>query len=128
MSSVTLGFCLVAAAGCFWVWRSTAAKRLKLTYYVVFSGIFLTGLGSGIYHYHPDDGSLVLDRLPMTIVFMGMVAAAMEEGISPRGGKRCPVVVGRSRLFQCLVVALYRRPSIIYPRPILSDRVDPLPC
>lgn len=81
-----LGFWLVGVAGAFSVWRSAAAKRLKLIYYVVFYGIFLTGLGSGIYHYHPDDGSLVLDRLPMTIVFMGMVAATMEEGVGPRVG------------------------------------------
>jgi len=81
-----LGFCVAGAAGLFCVWLSTASKGLKLIYYVVFSGIFLTGLGSGLYHCRPDDGMLVFDRLPMSIVFMGMVAAAMEEGIGPGVG------------------------------------------
>jgi len=37
--------------------------------YVLFTGIILTGLGSAYYHYHPDNNTLVWDRIPMTIVF-----------------------------------------------------------
>ncbi|KWU24800.1 hypothetical protein AS149_32150 [Burkholderia cenocepacia] len=36
-------------------------------------GLLLTGVGSGFYHWHPTDARLVWDRLPMTIVFAGMV-------------------------------------------------------
>lgn len=82
-----LAFFVVGAAGLFRVRMSAASKGLKLIYTVVFSGVFLTGLGSGWYHYRPNDGTLVFDRLPMTIVFMGMVSAAMEEGIGPGIGK-----------------------------------------
>jgi hypothetical protein len=76
-----LAFCVVGAVGLLWVSRSTAAGRLKLIYYVVFAGVFITGLGSAWYHLRPEDSTLVYDRLPITIVFMGMAAAAMEEGI-----------------------------------------------
>jgi hypothetical protein len=78
-----LAFCAVGAAGLIRVRISEASERVKLIYAVVFSGVFLTGIGSGYYHYRPDDPTLVFDRLPMTIVFMGMTAAAMEEGIGP---------------------------------------------
>jgi len=36
-------------------------------------GLVLTGLGSAFYHWHPTDASLVWDRLPMTIVFAGIL-------------------------------------------------------
>lgn len=35
-----------------------------------FSGVLLTGLGSGYYHLNPNNATLVYDRLPMTISFM----------------------------------------------------------
>jgi hypothetical protein len=37
---------------------------------VFFTGILLTGFGSGYYHYNPNNLTLVWDRLPMTISFM----------------------------------------------------------
>ena len=37
--------------------------------YILFWGILMTGLGSAYYHYHPNNNTLVWDRLPMTIVF-----------------------------------------------------------
>ena len=39
-----------------------------------FLGLFLTGFGSGYYHWEPTNDTLVLDRLPMTILFAGVVA------------------------------------------------------
>jgi hypothetical protein len=36
-------------------------------------------VGSGYYHYQPNDDSLVWDRLPMTLAFMGLFAALMSE-------------------------------------------------
>jgi ceramidase len=76
-----LSFCVVGAVGLYWVRHSIAARGLKVIYYVVFTGVFFTGLGSAYYHLRPEDATLVYDRLPITIVFMGMAAAAMEEGI-----------------------------------------------
>ena len=42
--------------------------------WALFIGIFLTGLGSAYYHYHPNNQTLVWDRLPMTIVFTAFFA------------------------------------------------------
>jgi hypothetical protein len=82
-----LAFCVVGVMGLRWVWRSGAAGGLRLIYSVVFTGVFATGLGSAWYHLRPEDATLVYDRLPITIVFMGMAAAAMEEGIGGGVGK-----------------------------------------
>lgn len=83
-----LSFFAVGAAGLFRVRLSPASPNVKFIYYVAFSGIVLTGLGSGMYHLRPNDGTLVFDRLPITIVFMGMVAASVEEAIGSSAGRR----------------------------------------
>ncbi|MBZ5597401.1 MAG: alkaline phytoceramidase [Acidobacteriia bacterium] len=53
-------------------------------YVLVFAGLLLTALGSSYYHLAPDNARLVWDRLPMTVVFMSMVAAVIAERISVR--------------------------------------------
>jgi hypothetical protein len=55
-------------------------------YLAVFIGILLTAFGSSWYHLDPNNATLVWDRLPMTITFMGMVAAMIMERISLRLG------------------------------------------
>jgi len=55
-------------------------------YIVVFIGLLLTAFGSSYYHLAPDNARLVWDRLPMTIVFMSMVAAVIMERVSVRAG------------------------------------------
>ena len=55
-------------------------------YLFVFAGLLLTAFGSSYYHLAPDNARLVWDRLPMTITFMGMVAAVIAERISVRLG------------------------------------------
>jgi hypothetical protein len=42
-----------------------------------FTGIALVSLGSAWYHLAPGDGTLVWDRLPMTIGFMGLLCAVL---------------------------------------------------
>ena len=59
-------------------------KREHWAYLLVFLGLFLTAFGSGYYHLAPDNERLVWDRLPMTIVFMALVAALIGERISIR--------------------------------------------
>jgi hypothetical protein len=58
----------------------------RWTYVLVFLGLLLTAFGSSYYHLAPDNARLVWDRLPMTIVFMALVAAMIEERISVRAG------------------------------------------
>jgi hypothetical protein len=43
-----------------------------------FGGVLLTGLGSALYHWHPDNQSLLWDRLPMTIAFMSLYSAIIS--------------------------------------------------
>jgi hypothetical protein len=52
--------------------RSFAARLL-------FTGVFLTAFGSAYYHWSPGDARLVWDRLPMTIVFMPLLATVLAE-------------------------------------------------
>ncbi len=44
-------------------------------------GLILTAVGSSYYHLEPSNSRLVWDRLPMTIVFMSLVAALIAERI-----------------------------------------------
>jgi hypothetical protein len=61
-------------------------RREQWPYLFVFIGLVLTAFGSSYYHLHPDNASLVWDRLPMTITFMSMVAAVVMEQINLRLG------------------------------------------
>jgi hypothetical protein len=62
--------------------------RERWPYVFVFVGLLLTALGSAYYHLAPDNARLVWDRLPMTIVFMSMVAAVIMERVSVTVGLR----------------------------------------
>jgi multisubunit Na+/H+ antiporter MnhG subunit len=46
---------------------------------LLFTGVFLTALGSAYYHWSPGDARLVWDRLPMTLVFMSLLAMVAAE-------------------------------------------------
>ncbi len=56
--------------------------ELQTVYLTFFIGVFLTGFGSAYYHYHPDNQTLLWDRLPMTISFMALFSAILSEYIS----------------------------------------------
>jgi hypothetical protein len=88
-------FLITGVAGFLTLRRATAEGRIKLIYAFVFAGVVLTGLGSAYYHCSPDNATLVFDRLPMTIVFMGLLAAVIAEGIGVTAGARLlgPLVI-----------------------------------
>lgn len=50
----------------------------------LFLGIALTAFGSSWYHWAPSNATLVWDRLPMTLGFMGFLAGILGERISRR--------------------------------------------
>jgi hypothetical protein len=54
---------------------------------VVFAGILLTGPGSAWYHLAPTNASLVWDRLPMTVAFMGLLAVVIAERVGLGAGR-----------------------------------------
>lgn len=51
---------------------------------VFFAGLILSGLGSAVYHWAPDAGSLVIDRLGMAVAFAGVLALAVAERVGQR--------------------------------------------
>ena len=62
--------------------------RERWPYLIFFAGVALTAFGSAYYHSHPDDARLVWDRLPMTLGFMSLLAATLNERISVKTGTR----------------------------------------
>src|SRR6476660_5576167 len=68
--------------------KSRMRYGLKPNYCWFFTGIFLTGFGSGYYHWHPDNATLVWDRLPMAISFMSFLSIIIGEFIDANAGKK----------------------------------------
>jgi hypothetical protein len=77
-----LGLRFLAAPGQF------IELRERLPYVVFFAAVCGTAFGSGYYHWQPSDGTLVWDRLPMSVAFMALLAATMVERISVTAGMR----------------------------------------
>lgn len=83
---------LIAAALGFWALFRAGRQSCEFAYErlgwaILFAGVALTGVGSAWYHIAPDDPSLVLDRLPMTIVFGAFAALMLGERVSPLLGR-----------------------------------------
>ena len=57
------------------------ARRAWMTCFI---GVALVSLGSSYYHLVPDNGTLVWDRLPMSIGFMGLLVAVLADYVNPR--------------------------------------------
>jgi hypothetical protein len=86
-----LPFLAAGAWGLFVVLRGEGQfidPRERLPYLVFFLGAMLTCAGSAWYHWSPDNTRLVWDRLPMTLGFAGLVAAALAERMEPQLGRR----------------------------------------
>ncbi len=73
-----LAFLLAGAIGALWCARNLNTGA-RLSWIVFFVGVALVFVGSGYYHATPNDDTLVWDRLPMTLAFMGLFAALVSE-------------------------------------------------
>ncbi|MCC7326060.1 MAG: ceramidase domain-containing protein [Burkholderiales bacterium] len=62
------------------------APAFRMSLYVFFVGLFLTGFGSAYFHWNPNNTTLVGDRLPMTVVFAGVFGGVLAERVSLRSG------------------------------------------
>jgi hypothetical protein len=62
-------------------------KVAKTSWFVFFVGIILIGPGSAYYHDTPNNQTLVWDRLPMTIGFMGLFSALIASYVSEKSEK-----------------------------------------
>lgn len=76
-----LPFLIVGLRGLVLMKKSRPTRPIQAAYSFLFLGIGLTGFGSAWYHLWPDNDTLVFDRLPMTIVFMSLVAVVMGETV-----------------------------------------------
>jgi hypothetical protein len=86
-----LAFLFVGIAGLYLVGQKCPAggiPALRTGYVVFFAGITFVAAGSGFYHLDPSNGSLVWDRLPMTLSFMAFFAVIIGENISAKAGIR----------------------------------------
>jgi hypothetical protein len=79
-----VAFLVVGAAGAAFLARR--AVSLRVAWLTFFLGVALVSVGSGYYHANPNNGTLVWDRLPMTIAFMGLFAAILGEYIEENLG------------------------------------------
>ena len=86
-----LPFLIGGALGPALIWKGGGRfidAREQLPYLVFFLGALLTCFGSAYYHAAPDNPRLVWDRLPMTLGFAGLVAAAVAERVDLKLGLR----------------------------------------
>ena len=76
-----LPFALFGLMGVVWLLsrRSHLEAPLRRCYAVMFAGVALTSIGSAYYHWSPDTATLVWDRLPMAVAFMGLFAGFLTE-------------------------------------------------
>ena len=82
-------FAVVGVAGLALLWRGRLAfrdARERWPWAVFFAGVALTSIGSAWFHRLPNIDSLVWDRLPMSIGFMGLFAALLCERIDVGAG------------------------------------------
>ena len=83
-----LPFLLVGIAGFIHCRTRGAGKAGEATardaWSVFFGGTALVAFGSAYYHWNPNDATLVWDRLPMTVAFMGLFVALMTEYVDRR--------------------------------------------
>lgn len=95
-----LPFLMVGILG---LYRLKSGDIVKQQFIIFFIGIALVSLGSAYYHLHPNNETLVWDRLPMTIGFMALFSALVSEFIDLGWGKKL--------LIPALIIGLM---SVIY--------------
>lgn len=81
-----LPFLLVGILG-LWQCQYLPALSGRLPWRIFFCGVALVSVGSGYYHWSPNNWTLVWDRLPMTMGFMGLVTALLAEHVSERAAR-----------------------------------------
>ncbi|MBI1363680.1 MAG: alkaline phytoceramidase [Proteobacteria bacterium] len=60
---------------------SFASWQIMAPYVVFFGGVALLGIGSGYYHWNPNNQTLLWDRLPMVITFMALLSALLADRV-----------------------------------------------
>ncbi|MES9924521.1 MAG: ceramidase domain-containing protein [Candidatus Thiodiazotropha endolucinida] len=78
-----LAFLLVGAVGIAFCLKNHTGPSHS-AWLVLFIGVSLVSVGSIYYHWSPSNETLVWDRLPMSIGFMGFLAALLSEYVDRR--------------------------------------------
>lgn len=78
-----LPFLLIGIYGLLFCSRNRQ-QHAPYSWLVFFAGISLVSVGSAYYHWMPNNTTLVWDRIPMTIAFMGLFIGLLSEIIDPR--------------------------------------------
>ncbi|MCF6198777.1 MAG: ceramidase domain-containing protein [Hyphomicrobiaceae bacterium] len=76
-------FFLVGLAGLILCFGKTP-PRARASWSVFFAGVTMVAFGSSWYHWNPDNQTLVWDRLPMAIGFMGLFVAMLHDFLDER--------------------------------------------
>lgn len=58
----------------------------RLPYIIVFFGVTCVAFGSSLFHWEPNNATLLWDRLPMAIAFMALFSAVIADRIDRRAG------------------------------------------
>ncbi|MEZ5817970.1 MAG: hypothetical protein R3D44_12895 [Hyphomicrobiaceae bacterium] len=76
-----LPFGIIGVLGMRWLLAeaSSMPAHLRRAYLAMFAGVALTSAGSAYYHWAPSNGSIVWDRLPIAMAFMGLFAGFLTE-------------------------------------------------
>jgi hypothetical protein len=83
-----LPFVIIGIVGIAFLLRRRKETTFDAGGLTFFSGILLTGFGSVWYHLHPDNHTLIWDRLPMTIAFMAFFSVIIRECMHAEAGKK----------------------------------------
>ena len=79
----SLPFLLIGVAGVRYCLRRRRGP-VRNAWLVLFTGVALVAVGSAYYHAAPGNATLVWDRLPITVGFMGLLAALLGEYVDRR--------------------------------------------
>lgn len=63
-------------------WFKYPVRVARKSWFACFLGVFLVGIGSAYYHYTPNNQTLIWDRLPLTVGFMGFLSVILSVCIS----------------------------------------------
>lgn len=94
MSNV--GFLVVGGWAFLRVTRAGLAGWERAALLIYGSGLVLTALGSAWYHLAPSSGTLVWDRLPLSLLFPTVLAVAVGDRVGAAAGRAClaPLALG----------------------------------
>jgi len=81
-----LPFAAAGAWGLAWLRRAVLDITSRALAALFFAGLLCTAVGSAVYHWQPQDASLVWDRLGMVLPFAGLLGLAAHGRVSARAG------------------------------------------